>query len=166
MQKIFLLFVTIIGVSCDNGNFEIPSFTFTETINSCGTYVLHRTNIDKTEALILVLDTNVIKNSPTTAPRTLHITAENTQYRIFDGPIGANFFCQNIPPQFPITKKTWNGVAGNNSYISVNSNARLNSSNEIIGYKHVIYLNNMTLINGSDKFTYESYFFGEFFTEI
>lgn len=167
MKKIFLLFLTISMISCDNGDFEIPSFTFTDSINSCGTYVLHRANTDKTEALILVLDSSVIQNTETINPRILNITPENTQYRIFDGAIGSDFFCQSVPPQSPITKKMWNGVAGTDSYISVETSKKFSdTTNELIGYNHVIYIHNMTLKNGDDSFTYENYYFGVFFIAI
>ncbi len=166
MKKMFLFFITIISVSCDNGDFIIPSFTFNEAVNTCGTYVVYRTNSDKTEVLILQLDTNIIQNSLTTSDRKLNISATNTQYRIFDGALGSNYFCQAIPPTSPNTIKTWNGVAGTDSYIYVSSIAILDDKNKITGYKHTIKIHNLRLQNGADTITYEDYNFGVFSTSL
>jgi hypothetical protein len=167
MKKMFLFFITIISVSCDNGDFIIPSFTFSETVNSCGTYVVYRTNSDKTEALILQLNTTLIQNAVTTSsPRTLNITESNTQYRIFDGAIESNYFCQSVPPTSPNTIKTWTGITGTDSYIYVTTEKVFNANDVLTGYKHIINIHNLRLINGEETITYENYYFGVFITSI
>lgn len=165
MNKIFLLITLFVWSACDNGDFELPSFTFNETVNSCGEYILYRTNPDKTEVLLLVLNTSVIKNEVTTTSRKLAISPSNTQYRIFDGAVGNDYFCQTIPPVEPIVLKKWDGVTGSNSYIEViTTEKKDNTTQEVIGYNHNITLKNMRLENGADSITYETYYFGVFTT--
>jgi len=166
MKKYFVLLLLVIFSSCDNGDFEIPSFEFSETVQSCGQYVLYRTNATKTEALVLVLNTSVIKNQVSANPITLAISPENTQYRIFDGPIGATYFCQTLPPTLPQVIKNWQGIAGTNSFIQINTTTNNNTNGELIGYKHAISLVNMRLQNGDQTITYQNYIFGTFTTSL
>jgi len=166
MKKIATFLLLFSLLSCDDGDFEIPSFQFSETLQSCGSYVLYRTNTAKNEALVLVLNTTVIKNQVSTTPITLAITPSNTQYRIFDGVIGTDYFCQTLPPTRPFVLKTWEGVAGTSSFIQIETTQNLNTNAELIGYKHRITLLNMRLQNGTDLITYQTYSFGTFLTSI
>jgi len=162
MKKIIAFLFLIVITGCDNGDFEVPSFQFLETVNRCGEYVVHRTNTEKNEALILVLNTTVIKNQVTTTPLQLPITSENMQYRIFSGPINTTYFCQTLPPTEPSVLKNWTGVSGTNSLIQIETTENRNTTNELIGYKHKINLLNMRLQNGHESITYENFYFGTF----
>lgn len=166
MKKIvaFLFFIALTG--CDNGDFEVPSFQFLETVNRCGEYVVHRTNTEKNEALILVLNTTVIKNQVTATPLQLPITPDNMQYRIFSGPISTTYFCQTLPPTEPSVLKNWTGVSGTNNFIQIETTENRNTTNELIGYKHKINLLNMRLQNGHESITYENFYFGTFITSL
>ena len=44
MKKLILLFLVFSLVSCNDGDFDIPAFEFTEAISSCGEYVLFKKN--------------------------------------------------------------------------------------------------------------------------
>lgn len=166
MKKLIAFLLLISFSACDDGDFEVPSFDFNETINSCGEYVLYRTNSDRTEAFILVLSTSVIKDEVSTTPLKVYISATNTQYRIFNGAVGSDYFCQDVPPTEPIVTKNWEGVAGTNSYIEVETTENLNDDDELIGYKHNITLYNLRLQSGTDFITYEKYSFGVFTTSL
>ncbi len=166
MKKIIVFLFLITIVSCDNGNFEVPSFQFLETVNRCGEYIVHRTNAEKNEALILVLNTTVIKNQTTTTPILLPISSENLQYRIFNGSINPTYFCQSLPPTEPTVLKNWIGVSGTENAIKIETSEHLNDANELIGYKHNINLINMRLQNGHESITYESFYFGTFITSL
>lgn len=164
MKKILTILAIVLLASCDKGDFEIPSFQFEETVQDCGTYIVYRTNSEDTEALVLVMNSTVIKSEETTTPLKLYISATNLQYRLFDGAIGTDYFCQTLPPITPTVIKNWTGVAGADNYIQVETTKYYNSSDVHIGYKHYITLHNMKLENGSDSIMYESFEFGTFTT--
>ena len=164
MKKILTILAIVLLTSCDKGDFQIPSFQFEETLQVCGTYIVYRTNTEDTEALVLVLNSTVIKNEETTTPLKQYISASNVQYRIFDSAIGTDYFCQTLPPTTPTVIKNWTGVSGASNYIQVETTKYYNTSNVHIGYKHYITLHNMQLENNGDSITYESFEFGTFTT--
>jgi hypothetical protein len=159
MRRFFLLAVLIGLFGCNDGNFEVPSFEFIETVENCGSYVLYRTNSDDTEALIVTLSESNLPEMETTTE--VDIDTDNVIYRIFSESITpATYFCQSIPPAEPSVIKEWSGVAGSNNYIEIITTEVLDDSNMITGYKHLIVLHNMVLQNGEDTIVYETYNFG------
>ncbi len=162
MSRILLALFLISIYSCDDGDFEIPSFDFNDTVNSCGTYVVYRTNSSQTEALILRLTDQEIIPEETTSQRELSITTENVQYRIFDGEISNNYFCADIPPTEPIVTRNWTGVPGADNFISIDTTAVLDDNLDVIGYEHSITIHNLILESNDESMTFETYEFGSF----
>ena len=116
-----ILFLSILAslISCDDGDFEVPSFEFDTTVNTCETYVLYRTNSNQTEALIIQLNEEEISQEEGSVA--IAITANNCNYRIFDDSIGADYFCSDVPPILPIVTKDWKAIAGANNYILIDT---------------------------------------------
>lgn len=166
MYKYFSLIILLTLISCDDGNFEIPSFEFRDTVNTCGNYVIYRMNEDQTEALILQLDETAIAAVETTVPIEVAITADNVQYRIFDNIVSSAYFCAAIPPVTPHVTRNWVGVSGASNTISIETSAVLDDNNEIIGYEHQITLYNLVLESNGESQTFENYYFGSFITGI
>lgn len=105
MKKIFmLLFVLSIILSCNDGDFDVPSFDFSdEVINDCGDLVLFK--INESEALIVELSNNSIYTSSTSS-----LSLNNTiSYRIFNDNVSSSYFCNDIPPTLPTISDEWIG---------------------------------------------------------
>ena len=115
MKKMLLFFVAINLLSCDDGNIDIPEFSFDNTtINYCGDLVLSK--INDSEVLIIELDEDNTDNAFLTEVRedgdtyTLSESGSNTiTYRTFDSEPSTNYFCQNIPPTSPTVINEWTG---------------------------------------------------------
>ena len=103
MKKLILLILAFSLFSCNDGDFEVPVFEFTEGISSCGEYVLFKKNSDATEVLVLSISDSQL--GVTEGDKTINISPENLIYRIFDEAISDNYFCVTIPPTTPIVLK-------------------------------------------------------------
>jgi hypothetical protein len=156
MKKIVILFLAIVLNSCNDGNFEVPSFEFTETINSCGAYILYRTNTDKTEVLTLVLSSDEINTIVQTKPYSIS-SATPVNYRIFDSAIGTDYFCQTIPPASPNVLKELSATSGE---INITTTANADDNGVIVSYTYDITLTNLLFNDNTGKIFYETYPFG------
>jgi len=166
MPKFFFIVALVAFVSCDDGDFEIPSFEFSTTVNSCGSYIIHRENTSGTEAFILSLSELDILQEETIAPILVPISSENTQYRIFDTAVGTDYFCADVPPTEPIVLRNWQGVAGSSNDISIETIAVYDINNDLTGYEHTITILNLVLESNGETLTFEEYLFGSFITSL
>lgn len=114
MKQLFVFLFVIITLSCDDGNFDIPEFNFSNnTINDCGELVLFK--INENETLIIELNEDNTDNAFFTQVRdndSFPLTESGVQtiiYRTFDAQPTAGYFCQNIPPTSPNIINEWNG---------------------------------------------------------
>lgn len=162
MRRIIYFILLLSFASCDDGDFEIPSFEFTDTVSHCGSFIVYRTSEIGTEALVLKLSDQNIAAEETDEPILVAISPQNVQYRIFDNPVAATYFCADLPPTEPIVIKNWIAVAGASNKISIETTAVTNDNNEITGYKHKIRLLNLVLENNGETMTFEDYYFGSF----
>ncbi|WP_457615602.1 hypothetical protein [Lutibacter sp.] len=157
MKKIVILLTTLMLVSCNDGAFDIPAFDFTETINSCGEYVLYRTNADNTEVLVALLDTTQLGTTVGEASYDL-IYPTSITYRIFDGAIGSNYFCETIPPATPNVVKD---LAADNATINIVT-SEIIENGVVTGYAYDITFLNLTFNDADERIYFESFFFGTF----
>lgn len=154
MKHFFVLLLVASFFACSDGDFDIPSFEFSETVSTCGSYVLYRTNTDKTEALILTLTPNQL--TTVTGEKNYNISAETALvYRLFDNAVGTTYFCQDIPPIEPKVLKELNATEGS---ITVNTTVDASSGNPV--YTHIISITNMLFINNKERIFFESFAFG------
>lgn len=159
MRYIFLLFITFGLLSCDDGDFDVLQFNFETTVNSCGTYVLYRTNSEKTEALIVQLNpTDIVQE---VGVKEIQISATNVIYRIFDEALGSDYFCNPIPPTSPTVLKEWTAIAGVHNKILIDTTEIINETDTTItGYKHHLIFTNLVIENDGVQEKYVSYEFG------
>ena len=159
MRKILSLFLFLSLFSCDDGDFEVPSFDFDTSVNTCGTYVLYRTNTAKTEAFILQLSETDFPLEETVT--TVLISAENCNYRIFDAAVDASYFCSDVPPVDPIVIRNWEAIAGETNVINITSTAVIDEdTTEITGYEYDIDIVNLVLESNEEQIIYENYAYG------
>ena len=118
MKKISLLALLSLVISCDDGDFNVPSFDFDGLqINNCGDIVLHKITSSSTESLILQLNEDntedIFFKTPVTEKEYIVSSISNSEhtmkYRIFKGTVDENYFCQEIPPAEPTVSEEWFG---------------------------------------------------------
>ncbi|MGB5384931.1 MAG: hypothetical protein WBN19_13825 [Lutimonas sp.] len=166
-----LVFLTIMALSflaCDDGDIDQSSFEFAEKVNVCGEYTLYRLSENGArEALIITLTEAQIKNSvEPVAPVNVTLTGPYTVTdRVFADEVTSSYFCQVIPPTEPKVKKDWRGVSGS---ILVQNNAVYGTDGTtIVGYEHIIVLNDVLLESGNETLVFnDTYLFGTFQTTV
>lgn len=163
MQKIISILIIFSFFSCSDGDFEVPSFEFNETISTCGTYVFYRTNSSQTEAFIIQLEeTDIVQEEGIV---TVSISAENCNYRIFDSEVSSDYFCSSIPPVSPIVIRNWEAVSGASNNIQISTSIVFEEDDVTINsYEHQIDLYNLVLESQGENIIYETYSFGSFST--
>tara|TARA_R110001583_G_scaffold58714_4_gene174829 strand:- start:3962 stop:4441 length:480 start_codon:yes stop_codon:yes gene_type:complete len=157
MKKLITLFIAFTLISCNDGDFDIPAFEFTNTVKSCGEYLLFVKNTESTEVLMLSL-TNTQLGS-TVGEKTYPIsTTLKVTYRIFDEKITDTYFCQAIPPATPLVLKELLGIEGT---LVINTIATI--TNEVVtGYEYDISLKNLLFLDNNQRIYFESMPFGTF----
>lgn len=161
MKKLLTLFIALTLLSCNDGDFDIPSFEFSEDINSCGETILYRLSPDKTEVILLTLSNTQLG---TTAGEKSHAISSklNVIYRIFDDKIDLNYFCQEIPPAKPLVLKELFAEKG-----TININTIEVIKDEVItGYTYEISISELLFLDNNERIFFETFNFGEFKTKL
>lgn len=156
MKKIITLFLIISLFSCSDGNFDVPSFEFTSNVESCGEYVIYKTNSTSTEVIILTL--NPTSLGTTEGDKSLEISATSSViYRIFEDGIDSNYFCQSIPPSTPKILKELMAESG-----TINITTTEILTNEVItGYTYTITISDLLFNDANERIFFQSFDFGE-----
>ena len=115
MKKLFVFLLVLFALSCDDGNFDIPEFNFSdESIDDCGDLVLFK--INSTESLVIEInedntgDIFFTEIKDNTAISLSENGSNRVTYRTFDIEPTSNYFCQNIPPTSPTVINEWIGI--------------------------------------------------------
>lgn len=116
MKKFSFFALLAILLSCDDGDFNVPSFDFEGlTINNCGNLVLHKITSSSTESLIIYLNEDnteniYFKTESDSLEYFISKDGEHTMsYRIFNGTVSSDYFCQDIPSATPTVAEEWIG---------------------------------------------------------
>lgn len=142
-------------------------FGFDKTVEQCSN-TKEVYNYNGGEAFTLDnLDPTLIVNveTPTNTPRTALIgdVKNKLTYRLYNGVLSPSYFCNLIPPPFPLIKEEWNGVKGvaNTSGIIEVSTIKSGTT----AFKHTIIIKNATLKKGNSSFKLgDVYTYGELIT--
>ncbi|MDP3359849.1 MAG: hypothetical protein Q8S41_10930 [Lutibacter sp.] len=156
MKKILILFLAFTLNACNDGDFDVPVFEFTEKVNVCGNFVLYIASTNSTEVLVLTLPSTALGTEPTTTlPISTTVTAT---YRIFDKGITATYFCQDIPPLEPkILKELKADETGTINIVST----EILANGVVTGYSYEITILNLNFVDGEDRIYFDSFFFGK-----
>lgn len=116
MKKLIFLLLLVL-LSCDDGDLDISSFEFEETVNICGDkeYTLYRlSTFGKKEVLMVTLtDKEIRKDEDPVVPVSVTENGSYTvTYRQFDSEVSSDYFCAVVPPTEPTVVKDWRGVSG------------------------------------------------------
>jgi len=169
MKKALLLLSLLFALSCNDGNLDIASFEFEETIQHCGTsaITLYRlsTNEHK-EVLMLTLTDNEIKDE---ASEFIVQVNENGQYtvtdRVFESEVTSSYFCATVPPVTPKVLKNWIGVGGT---VLIQNKPVYDTDNiTVIAWEHIIVLHDVVLKSGDESLIFnDTYLFGTYQTAV
>jgi hypothetical protein len=111
MKKIIGLFLIFLFIlSCNDGDFDVPSFDFDEqTVQNCGDLVLFK--INESEAIVFSINENNSNNTffkQEMSNETFDLT--NISYRIYSDEATTSLFCNDIPPTDPTVINEWIGT--------------------------------------------------------
>ncbi|REE82034.1 hypothetical protein BX611_1577 [Lutibacter oceani] len=157
MKKLITLFVAFTLFSCNDGDFDVPAFEFTDTVNSCGEYLLYKLNTEKTEAIIISLSPTQLGTIAGEKTYTISSTLKVT-YRLFDEAIGTDYFCQEIPPSTPIVLKELDAESGT---LIINT-IEVVEDEVITGYEYEISISNLLFLDNNERIFFETFSFGVF----
>lgn len=170
MKKLFFLLSLLIAFSCNDGNLDIASFEFEETVNVCGdiNITMYRLSPDgQKEALIVTLTDIQIKNDdlPVLPVSVTESGLYTVTDRVFESEVSSSYFCTVVPPVEPKVIKNWKGTSGT---IAVQNNKVFDEDGvTIIAYEHIVVLYDVVLISGDESLIFnDTYLFGVFQTSI
>ena len=157
MKKLLTFFIAFTLLSCNDGDFDVPNFEFTEDINSCGEYLLYKLNDEKTEALIMALTPTQL--GTTAGEKSYNISTSITlTFRIFDDAIiSDDYFCQELPPASPTVIKELEAESGT---IVINT-IEIIEDEEITGYEYEISISDLLFLDDNERIYRESFTYGE-----
>ena len=118
MRNLLILFLIFpVLFSCNDGDVLVENFNFDganlQTCGDVGSYVFFKENTESFESLSLHLGTSdSIYNEPAIKTYTLNNTSTFVNYRRHDGPLGNNYFCNNVPPSSPTVIEEYKAVSG------------------------------------------------------
>lgn len=152
MKKLLLVFVALLFVACDDGDFDVPSFEFEDTVSSCGTYILYVKNSSSTESLALTLSESDLPDSEGTSSLEIS-TQRSVNYRIYNDAIGTDYFCQDIPPTTPKVIRELYAESGLINFVTTETSS---------GFDHEITFSHLLFQDSSERIFFETFYFGEF----
>lgn len=168
MKKIFLLFFIVFTFSCNDGNLDIASFEFEETINVCGEFTLYRLSSNgHKEVLMVTLTDKQIKNDsilvlPVSVTKTGSYTVTD---RVFDTEVTNDYFCSVVPPSEPKVLKDWRGESG--TILVENKPVYDVDDITIIAWEHIVLLKDVVLKSGDESLIFnDTYLYGTFETSV
>lgn len=154
MKKLLILFLAFTLNACNDGDFDVPVFEFTEKVNTCGEFVLYIASTNSTEVLVLTLPSTALGTTPTA---TFPISATTTAtYRIFDKGITSTYFCQAVPPLEPKILKELKADGGTINITTV----EILTNGVITGYSYKITISKLSFNDGNERIYFESFNFG------
>jgi len=157
MKKLITFFVAFALLSCNDGDFDIPTFEFSDTINSCGETLLYKLSSDKTEVILLTLSDTQL--GTTAGEKAYPISSTlSVIYRIFDTGIDTEYFCQEIPPASPLVLKELQAESGD---ILINT-IEIIEDETVTGYKYEISISELLFLDNNERIFFETFNFGAF----
>uniref|UniRef100_UPI004049F259 hypothetical protein n=1 Tax=Flavobacterium sp. TaxID=239 RepID=UPI004049F259 len=167
MKKILVFIVCFLLFSCDDGEVTLQSFDFEEqSIQKCSDNNLIF-KIKNDELLLIDIDESNFANvvTPDGEPREVIInTLNSVVYRKYTGNLSSSTICSILPPATPVVSKEWKATGGT---ILIETNELLDTDGiTIIGYTHNITFQNVSFSNSDNTFSFTSYLFGDYETDL
>ena len=152
MKNLLVLCLVALFYSCNDGDLTIETIDFDSitTIQTCESTVTTASTvffkINDTEALILELQSGLLKNEVSTTEITSLIPSESkVTYRTFTDNVTSNYFCDVIPATTPTVVEEIEATEGE---ILINTTL-LDGTTDT--YEHNIQLSGITFITSTDQ---------------
>jgi hypothetical protein len=158
MKKLLTLILILLLTSCNDGDFDIPAFEFSETVNICDEYLLYIASSNSTEVLILALTPTQLGSTAGEKNYDISTTISVT-YRIFEEGIDNNYFCQAIPPSTP---KVLKELVANSGNVNITTTEETATDGTVTGYSYTITFSDLLFDDGNERIFFESFEFGTF----
>ena len=173
MRKLFLLLTVFFTFnSCDDGDITLESFNFSsQSIQKCpdeNKTFLYKIN-DKELLLLNITATPYTYDSNFTEfPYSKSYPIDNTSvsiiYRLYNDTATTTTICSVIAPATPVVTNEWNATGGT---LDVTTTQLFEADGiTLAGYTHSIKLVNVNFSNGTNSFSFEEYFVGNYQTSI
>ncbi|THD66527.1 hypothetical protein E7Z59_12080 [Robertkochia marina] len=120
-MKRFLTFLAALSLAaCDDGDLTLERLNFDDTVveTPCGELLLYKIGSSREESLMIELQgesAEIFNTLPADGqPReyTINNSGVKALYRIFDGEVNRNYFCNEIPPIAPLVIEEWFATGG------------------------------------------------------
>ncbi|HEY9170213.1 MAG TPA: hypothetical protein VIN72_12045 [Lutibacter sp.] len=155
MKKLLILFLAFTLTACNDGDFDVPDFEFTEKVNMCGEFVLYISNTKSIEVLVLTLPKTALGTTPSVS---LPISnAVTITYRIFDKGITSTYFCQAVPPSEPKIIKELIADGGTINIVTT----EILADNIVTGHSYEITVSKLSFNDKKERIYYENFYFGK-----
>jgi len=147
MKRKLLILLVVFAGSCSDGDLQIETIDFdSSTIQYCGSSPTTTTRIffkiDSDQALILNLESGLLKNADSDGTITSTVPGQSTvTYRIFSESVTKSYFCGDIPPSTPQVVQEIEASAGEVQITSMQSAA------DTTAFDHTIALSGISLVN-------------------
>lgn len=170
MKKIFFSFLIVFTLfSCDDGDITLHSLDFSsQSVQECSDkFIIYK--MKNNELILIQLPESTFETAFTNeitgdTPRTVTISSTNiVLYRIYSDDVSSSTICSDLPPATPTVINEWEANGGT---IQIETNEILNTDSEVTGYTHNITLLNVNFSGSGDSFSFESYIFGDYKTDI
>lgn len=161
MKKLGILIALFSVFACNDGDFDVPAFEFSQTVAGCDDQILYVANSSKTE--VLALSINPAQFTTTVGKMEYSISASasastiKATYRIFKEGISTTYFCQAIPPLSPTVVKEMIAESGN---VIIKTTEVLNDKDVVTGYKYEISFTELLFNDGTERVYFETFSFG------
>ena len=168
MKKLVILVASIFLLqACDDGDIALESFNFDNVlIQNCTSNNLVF-KIKNNELLLLNIPTSSFVNeeTPDGSPRVIPVNSTNKIiYRIYSDNISSNNICSILPPANPVVSNEWNASGGTIEIITDKLFAA--DGITVTGYTHNIRFVNVNFSNAENSFSFTSYIFGNYKTNL
>ncbi|UJH66875.1 hypothetical protein [Allomuricauda sp. SCSIO 65647] len=148
MKKFAFTLLVVLLVSCSDGDLQIETIDFDDVaVSNCDnltedTQLLFK--INDAEALILTLQSNVLKNGvldgSTVTTESSIPNQSKLVYRVFSDNVSSGYFCDDIPPVTPTVTEE---VEAGDGLVTIETTVNADST----AYNHTITLSEITLVN-------------------
>lgn len=144
MKNYIIVVLLFLSFSCSDGDLQIETLDFDSvSIQSCNTATISTEiffKISSDEALIIDLQTGLLKNEVSAEPITSTIPGQSKLiYRVFTDNITANYFCDSVPPATPTVLEEIEASGGT---IIITT-----TTEDSITFSHTIQLDDVILVN-------------------
>ena len=120
MKRLLALVTAVIISSCDDGDLTLEQLNFDGSAveTPCGELLLFKIGESRKESLMIELQGestsifNTLPASGNTRQYTINNSTVKALYRIFDGDVDRNYFCNAIPPTQPLVIEEWYATGG------------------------------------------------------